>query len=136
MAKCTGGFYRPQGKVMFSQASVILSTIGLMPTRSLLILVGYSVNCYSVVSVRKGKVFTSMFQEFCPGVYTPLGRHPLDRLPPQADTPPGQTPPLSRHPLGRHPHTPWADTTLADGYCSGPCASYWNAFLFNKELHR
>ena len=31
--------YRPQGKVMFSQASVILSTIGLMATRSLLILV-------------------------------------------------------------------------------------------------
>ena len=36
--------YRPQGKVMFSQASVILSTIGLMPTLSLPILVGYSVN--------------------------------------------------------------------------------------------
>ena len=32
-------YYRPQGKVMFSQASVILSTIGLMDTRSLLILV-------------------------------------------------------------------------------------------------
>ena len=32
-------YYRPQGKVMFSQVSVILSTIGLMPTRSLLVLV-------------------------------------------------------------------------------------------------
>ena len=31
--------YRPQGKVMFSQASVILYTISLMATRSLLILV-------------------------------------------------------------------------------------------------
>ena len=31
--------YRPQGKVMFSQACVILSTIGLMATRSLLNLV-------------------------------------------------------------------------------------------------
>ena len=31
--------YRPQGKVMFSQASVILSTVGLMATQSLLILV-------------------------------------------------------------------------------------------------
>ena len=31
-------YYRPQGKVMFSQASVILSTIDLMATRSLLIL--------------------------------------------------------------------------------------------------
>ena len=35
--------YRPQGKIMFSQASVILFTIGLVPTRSLLFLVGYSV---------------------------------------------------------------------------------------------
>ena len=43
----TGPCYRPQGKVMFSQASVILSTIGLMPTGSLLILVGFSVTCYS-----------------------------------------------------------------------------------------
>ena len=33
------GHYRLQGKVMFSEASVILSTIGLMATRSLLILV-------------------------------------------------------------------------------------------------
>ena len=38
--------YQPQGKVMFSQASVILSTIGLMDTRSLLILVGYSVGTH------------------------------------------------------------------------------------------
>ena len=30
-------YYRPQGKVMFSQASVILFTIGFMATRSLLI---------------------------------------------------------------------------------------------------
>ena len=36
-------YYRPHGKVMFSQASIILSTIGLMPARSLLILVGYLV---------------------------------------------------------------------------------------------
>ena len=32
-------FYRPEGKVMFSHASVILSTIGLMAAGSLLILV-------------------------------------------------------------------------------------------------
>ena len=32
-------YYRLQGKVMFSQASVILSAIGLMTTRSLLVLV-------------------------------------------------------------------------------------------------
>ena len=45
--------YRPQGKVMFSQVSVILFTIGLMATQSLLILVDYSVTahpCYSGVS--------------------------------------------------------------------------------------
>ena len=39
-------YYRPQGKVMFSQASVILFTIGLMATWSLLILVGYSVTAH------------------------------------------------------------------------------------------
>ena len=33
-----GHLYQPQGKVMFSQASVILSSIGLMATRSPLIL--------------------------------------------------------------------------------------------------
>ena len=39
--------YRPQGKVMFSHASVILFISGLMDTQSLLILVGYSVTpCY------------------------------------------------------------------------------------------
>ena len=42
-------YYRPQGKAIFSQASVILSTIGLMPTWSLLILVGYSVTCCGAV---------------------------------------------------------------------------------------
>ena len=35
----TTDFYRTQGEVMISQASVILSTIGLMATRSLLIFV-------------------------------------------------------------------------------------------------
>ena len=42
-------FYRPQKKAMFSQASVILSTIGLMSSQSLFILVGYSVTCYGAV---------------------------------------------------------------------------------------
>ena len=70
---------------------------------------------------------------------TPLGRHPLAdtsllgrHTPSWVDThppgqtplgrsnwadPPGQTPSLDRHPR-------------ADSYCSGLCASYWNAFLF------
>ena len=43
--------YRPQGNVMFSRASVILFTIAFMDTRSLLILVGYSVTT-TVGSVR------------------------------------------------------------------------------------
>ena len=30
----SGNNYRPQGKVMFSQVSVIVSTIGLMPTHT------------------------------------------------------------------------------------------------------
>ena len=34
---------------MFSQASIILSTIRLMPNRSLLILVGHSITCYGAV---------------------------------------------------------------------------------------
>ena len=79
--------------------------------------------------LRKGNVFTSMCQEFCPGgqclpqcmlgnthpgrqppgqtpswADTPLGRHPPGQTPlsrhPQADTPPGQT-----HPPGQTPHS-------------------------------
>ena len=59
---------------------------------------------------------------------------------------PGQTPPLGRH-------SPWTDTARADtpladppwadqpgkhlpadGYCSGRCASHWNAFLFKSTF--
>ena len=54
-------FYRPQGKVMFPQVSVILSTIGLMVTRSLLILVGYLVTV--------------------PPFYSAIGTHPTGMLP-------------------------------------------------------
>ena len=44
-------FYRPQGKVMFSHAFVILSTIGLMDIWSLLILVGFlATPSYNAVS--------------------------------------------------------------------------------------
>ena len=53
-----------------------------------------------------------------PQVDTPLpGRHSQARhLLPWADTP--------------KTDTPWADTTIPDGHCSGQYASYWNAFLF------
>ena len=48
-----------------TQASAILSTIGLMPTRSLLILVGYSVICYSAAGTHP--FFLSFF--FCATIY-------------------------------------------------------------------
>ena len=57
----TNYFYRPQRKVMFSQASVILSTIGLMSTRSLLILVGYSVACYGAVGTHPTGMLSCSF---------------------------------------------------------------------------
>ena len=44
-------YYRPQGKVMFTKVSVILSSIGLMDTRSLFILVTARIrvlSCYIV----------------------------------------------------------------------------------------
>ena len=90
------------------------------------------------MKLRKGNVFTSVCQEFCPWGCLPdtplerLGRHPppiqTRQTPPgQADTPPGrqtphweaetpsrqkppdQTPPV-RHPNGQTPQ--WADTPL------------------------
>ena len=81
-------YYRPQrswGKVMFSQASVILFTW-------------------------EG-VYPSMHWADTHRAYTPLGRHP--RQTPPGRHQPGQTPP-DRHPLGRHPwvDTPRPDTSL------------------------
>ena len=65
------------------------------------------------MKLRKGYVFTSVCQEFCPqwGGVHPLGRH-SPRQSPLGRHLPGQTPPQ------------------ADGYCSGgQYASYWNVFL-------
>ena len=61
-------YYRPQGKVMFSQVSVILSTIGLMPTQSLLILVGYSVTCYGAVGTHPTGMFSCLHVRFLSGL--------------------------------------------------------------------
>ena len=77
--------------------------------------------------LRKGNVFTSVCQEFCP-------QGEVHTLPPSwPDTPPGKHP-LSKHPQADIPQAdnPQADnpTLQADGYCSGRYASYWNAFLF------
>ena len=49
---------------MFSQASVILSTIGLMLTGSLLILVGYSVTCHGAVGMHPTGML-SCLQDLC-----------------------------------------------------------------------
>ena len=69
--------------------------------------------------LRKGNVFTSVCQEFCPwgrgGGCLPLGLEgctPPRETPLQTDTL-GQTPPHADTPLDRHPtlaDTPWADT--------------------------
>ena len=54
----------------------------------------------------------------------PRCRHPpQEQTPPEADTPPSRQPPPSRHPY-------------QDGYCCGRYASYWNAFLCNRNLRR
>ena len=63
--------------------------------------------------LRKGNVFTSMCQEFCPGGCMP-DTHPSDR-----------------HPPGRNPQ---ADTPQADIPKQTPQASYRNAFLFGNRL--
>ena len=46
----------------------------------------------------------------------------------------GQTPPWTdTHP--RAGTLPWADTQPPrDSHCSGPYASYWNAFLFTDDI--
>ena len=82
--------------------------------------------------LRKGNVFTSVCQEFCPGEgggVVCLGRHPLGRhhlpgqpllgrhplrhprqTPPCADNPWTEPPPLVRHPPGQY--TPRAETLI------------------------
>ena len=98
--------YRPQwswAKVMFLQASVILSTGGGCLPRCML---GYPPRT-----------------RHPPGADTPQSRHPPRAdTPPEADTPLWeQTPPRTRHP-------PWeADSGIQS--TSGWYASYWNAFL-------
>ena len=128
-------FYRPQGKVMFSHAFVILSTSGHMPTQSLLILVGHSVTCYGVVGMHPtgmlscyclqwscGKV---MFLHLCVILFTvgegghcqedPPDKEPPDRDPfghkspwtetPQTKTPQTENPPGRKAPGQRPPRT-------------------------------
>ena len=75
------------------------------------------------------------------GADNPRSRHlPWEQTAPRgADTPPEQTPPGADTPLGsRHP--PGADPPRADPpprirSTSGRYASYWNAFLFEKNCN-
>ena len=94
---------------------------------------------------RKGNVFTSVCQEFCPRgaihthpwADTALGRHSQQADTPWANTLLGRHSPSRKTPLaGRHPppsrqtHHWQTDTpSPRDGYCSGVYASYWNSFL-------
>ena len=100
--------YRPQrsmGKVMFSQACVILFTGGGVCLSA----------CWDTTPPRAD---TPSGSRHSPGADTPPGRHPPEQSPHRADppeqTPPEQTPPGSRHPPGR---TCWE------------IRSYWNAIL-------
>ena len=57
-------YYQSQGKLMFSQASVILSTIGLVPTWPLLILFGYLVTCYGAVGTCPNGMLSCLILKF------------------------------------------------------------------------
>ena len=135
---------------MFSQASVILSTIGLMPTQSLLILVATR----SLVTVPSVCILLEciLLLVFLPpanevwgkvirftGVCLSIGGEYLTRYPSWADTPPGTPTPWAHtpSPLDRHP--PRADTTPPRAHTPrirstrGRYASHWNANLFSSN---
>ena len=107
--------YRPQrswAKVMFLQASVILSTEGggCLPQCML----GYHPTPWEHTPPSRN----------LPLEQTPLwSRHP----PPGADTPPGAYPPEQTDTPGTRPPRE-ADASIRS--MSGRYASYWNAFLF------
>ena len=101
--------YRPQrscGKVMFSQASVILSMGGGVPGR------------HTPWADPPGQT-----PDTHPWVDTPSGKIPLGRHAPPAQCMLGYTPPCPVH-AGIHP-----PPVHAGIHCSGWYASYWNAFL-------
>ena len=118
-------YYRPQrswAKVMFLQASVILSTgeclpqcmLGYHPPGS-----GHPLGADTPPGANTPRDQTSPGGRHPPpGADTPPGtRHPL----PGADTPPGTTPPPQEADSGI-----WST--------SGRYASYWNAFMFAMQL--
>ena len=108
-----GCFYRLQrswAKVMFLQASVILSTGG------------GSASVHAGIPHPPG---SDTPQEQTP---PPQSRSPLGADPPhRADTPQDQTPHGSRHPPDQTPLPQEADSGIRS--TSGRHTSYWNAFL-------
>ena len=101
--------YHPQhscGKVMFSQASVILST---------------------------GGCLTDPPGQTSPREDTPLGRHPPGKTPPRQKHPLGRHPPPSAC-WDTPPTQCMLGYTPPDGHYSGRYASYWNAILFTVHV--
>ena len=135
-------FYRPQrswAKVMFLQASVILSTGGGCLPQCML---GYTPP--PGADTPPPGADTPQEQNPREQDTPPRSRHspeqtPTQEQPPRADTPPpqqtplGADPPRSRHPLrSRHPReadTPPPEADSGIRSTSGRYAAYWNAFL-------
>ena len=112
---------RPQrswGKVIFSQASVILSTGGSTwagtPPR---------------LGTPPGTRYTPRTRYTLPDqVHLPYQVHPRTRYTPRPGTPPGQVcPPRTKY-------TPWTSACREIQATSGRYASYWNAFLLLRFL--
>ena len=113
--------YRPQrswAKVMFLQASVILSMGGCLPQCML--------GCQTPPDQAPTQEHTH------PGADTPQSRHHTSQsrhhTPQSRPPPPRADPPGSRHPPG--PGTPSLEADASIRSMSGQYASYWNAFLF------
>ena len=134
-------YYRPQrswAKVMFLQASVIMSTDrGCLPQCML----GYPPRADTPPRADPPRSRHTPEQTHPPEQTPPWSRH-LPRHPPeqtpsgadtsQADTPQSRHPPASRHPSPEQT-PPWeADSSIRS--TSGQYASYWNAFLFGHAM--
>ena len=133
-------FYRPQrswAKVMFLQASVILSTGGCLPQCML----GYTPPWSRHPSSRSRHppgADPPGADTHPPGADTPQSRHPLrssplEQTPPPSRPPWEQTPPGADTPSGADPpreaDTPPPEADSGIRSTSGRYASYWNAFL-------
>ena len=98
-------------QVVFSQASVILSTGGFTPPPPQADTPGQTPLWADTPLDTHPSGQTPPYRQTSLWADAPLGRHP------QADIP---LTPVGKHPLGRLPK---------DGQCSGWYASYWSAFL-------